>query len=505
MDDKDVADSSTKDPSNKVDIIQRYSEASLRIDLKSRLREYNTVYHGKAEELAVKEERQFTVVEGILKIYWGLKRPINLKKEQMPWKRRSVRMAFENGLEEKLMEAMGEASKRSRNLLKDSQTEMGGEEDIEEETTEVEIDKEGKNTGVVKQEKVKNKESGKGKVVIKTDKNLRSEKQNLESDKDYVRETEEVDKGKGAYKKEKHEVKKKKNVTEEREEVEKPGGVHKQVHTKKSSYSTTSTHVQSSNSSSTAQNQSRFLSPDFGKFGNFRDRTRDFGRFGNLGDRANKPEFKNTSNLMDTFDEDFDDFPSRIKDAIPRSKSMVEKSRPKTEIRAFERPNRSKSLRRRSRKTSFSGHFYNQETASFTPMHGSVTNVRVASIMTTAQVIDLLLKKFAVENRSEEFMLYKVKDNGETAQMKMTDFPLLERVNMGPNEDYAKIYLMEKSSTTEITHEVAQLIHVDLPVLRAILDRYKEEEEKKVKTLKQKYEVYRKELLTRIEASSTEV
>ncbi|XP_013769019.1 ras association domain-containing protein 4a [Pundamilia nyererei] len=68
--------------------------------------------------------------------------------------------------------------------------------------------------------------------------------------------------------------------------------------------------------------------------------------------------------------------------------------------------------RLRTHRFSINGHFYNHKTSVFTPAYGSVTNVRVNSTMTTGQVLNLLLHKFRVENKAEEFVLYMVHESG---------------------------------------------------------------------------------------------
>ena len=62
----------------------------------------------------------------MLKIYWGTQKVIRLKKEELSWKRKSTRIAYENGLDEKLMSAMGSGAKNRRSLtrLQDSFSEL---------------------------------------------------------------------------------------------------------------------------------------------------------------------------------------------------------------------------------------------------------------------------------------------------------------------------------------------------------------------------------------------
>ena len=39
-----------------------------------------------------------------------------------------------------------------------------------------------------------------------------------------------------------------------------------------------------------------------------------------------------------------------------------------------------------------------------------------------------------------------------------SEFPLLLRVRLGPREDIAKLFLMDKNKTQEINHDVAQYL-----------------------------------------------
>nr|XP_002735045.1 PREDICTED: uncharacterized protein LOC100366511 [Saccoglossus kowalevskii] len=479
----------------KLEVLQLYQEIATKIDVKSKLREYNEFYEGKYGHLMLKEDTGVPVLEGVLKIYWGVKAPINLKKEQATWKRRGNSMIFDSGLEEKLMQAMGDATKRNRHLLRDSQIEINAEEDMGEETSEVEVGKDKNDIRKVKKETFQNKETAKGSVDVKTEKDMRREKQNLKFEKEFVSETDEVDKEKGAFRKEKQEVKSKKDVVHEVKESQSPSGIRKQLQTKKVTYSTSSTSTRSVNQNGAAfkdfdslPRASGLRNPEFGSL-----RTRGIGESllsaGSLRDRTNDLFSKQKSDFFNSRGDVFktekiltkDEPELGSKENLVRSKSMINQSRPKVQ----NIPSRAKSLQRR-RKMSFSGHYYNKETAVFTPTHGSVTNVRVNSLMTAPEVIGSLLLKFAVENTPEEFMLCKVKETGETMHMKQTDFPLLERVNMGPSEEYAKIYIVEKTAVKDVTHEVTQYIHVDLPVLKAILTKIEEEEQKKITTIKKK-------------------
>ncbi|KAF4108247.1 ras association domain-containing protein 2b [Onychostoma macrolepis] len=136
---------------------------------------------------------------------------------------------------------------------------------------------------------------------------------------------------------------------------------------------------------------------------------------------------------------------------------------------------------------SFNGHFYNHKTAVFTPKFGSVTNVRVNSCMTTAQVMRVLLNKFKIENSPDEFSLYIVHTSGERHQLKPNDHPLALRVLQGPCEQVSKMFLMETDQMEEVTHDVAQYIKFELPVLQSFIAKLQEEEEREMQKLKKRY------------------
>ncbi|XP_051541888.1 ras association domain-containing protein 2b [Myxocyprinus asiaticus] len=136
---------------------------------------------------------------------------------------------------------------------------------------------------------------------------------------------------------------------------------------------------------------------------------------------------------------------------------------------------------------SFNGHFYNHKTAVFTPAFGSVTNVRVNSCMTTAQVLRVLFNKFKIENNPDKFNLYLVHTSGERHQLKPNDHPLAVRILQGPCEQVSKIFLMETDQVEEVTYDVAQYIKFELPVLQSFITKLQEEEEREIQKLKKRY------------------
>jgi len=156
------------------------------------------------------------------------------------------------------------------------------------------------------------------------------------------------------------------------------------------------------------------------------------------------------------------------------------------------------------RRASINGHYYNQETAVFTPLYGSVTKVRVNSTNDAHRVISRLFQKFKIENQSEEFSLFLVKDTQELRKLPDSEFPLLTRVLGGPNENISKLFIMEKRLHTDITQEVAQFMKMDPNLLRVFITKYREEEEKEVDKMKQRFEFYRKMVEKYINKTSDE-
>lgn len=102
------------------------------------------------------------------------------------------------------------------------------------------------------------------------------------------------------------------------------------------------------------------------------------------------------------------------------------------------------------RRCSINGHFYNRETSFFTPPHGSQMSVWITSLVNTQEVINLLLEKYKVESRPENFALFVVRDNGEQRRLKDDEYPLITRILLGPHEDVSRIFITDAYSTSEI-------------------------------------------------------
>ncbi len=69
------------------------------------------------------------------------------------------------------------------------------------------------------------------------------------------------------------------------------------------------------------------------------------------------------------------------------------------------------------------------------------------------------------------------------------------RVNLGPHEDVAKLYVMELSNTNEIAPEVAQFLRFTYTECRAIVDMFYEEEEREIERIRRKYRLMKRCML----------
>lgn len=166
---------------------------------------------------------------------------------------------------------------------------------------------------------------------------------------------------------------------------------------------------------------------------------------------------------------------------------VVLRKPPKTGSTAIKRRSGNRRSRTKlKRRCSINGHFYNRETSFFTPPWGSMMSVWVTSHVETREVINLLLEKYKVDARAENFAVYIVRDNGEQTRVKEDDFPLVVRVLMGPHEDVAKLFLVDTTFTPEITSEVAQFINLSVPECKSILDGFEAEREREQEKIREK-------------------
>lgn len=79
-------------------------------------------------------------------------------------------------------------------------------------------------------------------------------------------------------------------------------------------------------------------------------------------------------------------------------------------------------------------------------------SVWVTSLVTTQEVINLLLEKYKVDSPAENFSLFIIRDNGEQKRLKENEYPLITRIMLGPHEDVAKLFLVDAKKTDEIRY-----------------------------------------------------
>lgn len=146
------------------------------------------------------------------------------------------------------------------------------------------------------------------------------------------------------------------------------------------------------------------------------------------------------------------------------------------------------------RRCSINGHWYDRDTSVFTPPKHSPMCVYTSSKSGTDEVLTALLEKYKIESEPGDYALYVIKETGETRLITEKEFPLLLRVNLGPYEEIAKIYLMDKQKTEEISHNVAQFIKFSYAELRSFLNMFYEEEENEADRIRAKYLVIKRRL-----------
>lgn len=160
---------------------------------------------------------------------------------------------------------------------------------------------------------------------------------------------------------------------------------------------------------------------------------------------------------------------------------------------------RRQSRSRLRRRCSINGHFYNRETSFFTPPHGSQMSVWITSLVNTQEVINLMLDKYKVDAKPDNFALFVVRDNGEQRRLRDDEYPLEVRVVLGPHENVARLFLVDRLSTPEISSDVAQFLNLSLAECHGILQRYYYEEERQILLLKEKYKEMRRRIRQRME------
>lgn len=79
-------------------------------------------------------------------------------------------------------------------------------------------------------------------------------------------------------------------------------------------------------------------------------------------------------------------------------------------------------------------------------------SVWVTSLVTTQEVINLVLEKYKVDSAAENFSLFVMHDNGEQKRLKDNEYPLITRITLGPHEDVARLFLVDARKTDEIRY-----------------------------------------------------
>ncbi|XP_011405685.2 PREDICTED: protein-methionine sulfoxide oxidase mical3b isoform X2 [Amphimedon queenslandica] len=167
---------------------------------------------------------------------------------------------------------------------------------------------------------------------------------------------------------------------------------------------------------------------------------------------------------------------SDVTDRIPRTTSVRRRSASFKKVQKYKRQEAREEKR-----------------SKFIPPYGKPTNLRVSNLQRTPEVIDMLLQKYNVENKSSEFSLMVVHDSGAMEQLDPSDSPLAIRLKLGPSEDVAKIYVMEASDSAsmQLSQEVAEYIRFQLPELNIFLKKFDEEEQREKEKLRRRFEIWK--------------
>lgn len=75
----------------------------------------------------------------------------------------------------------------------------------------------------------------------------------------------------------------------------------------------------------------------------------------------------------------------------------------------------------------------------------------------------------------------------EQRRLRDDEYPLETRVVLGPHETVARLFLVDRFSTPEISSDVAQFLNLSAAECSGILQRYHYEEERQIAVLKEKF------------------
>uniref|UniRef100_UPI0035901C76 ras association domain-containing protein 4-like isoform X2 n=1 Tax=Myxine glutinosa TaxID=7769 RepID=UPI0035901C76 len=175
--------------------------------------------------------------------------------------------------------------------------------------------------------------------------------------------------------------------------------------------------------------------------------------------------------------------------------------RTQSDVSTIRRPKRRSSAQKKvlqEHRVSVNGHFYNHKTSVFTPVIDCVTCVHVNNKTTAEETIHLLLQKFRIENPAEEFALYIVRANEERRKMLSHECPLVARILEGPCVQVSCFYITEVERAENISHGVAQYINFELHMLKTILEKLAEEEQREANKIATRYKKYAEMIKQRI-------
>ena len=122
------------------------------------------------------------------------------------------------------------------------------------------------------------------------------------------------------------------------------------------------------------------------------------------------------------------------------------------------------------------------------------------------QIVEALLHKINALDEPTLFTLFVVRDSGEVTRCADEDHPLLVRLILGPREDLAKLFIMERDNEDDVvlSHEAAQYYHIAMPFLEQLVARFDREEEREIAKLREIYAHKKKTLRRKIEEAEIE-
>lgn len=130
----------------------------------------------------------------------------------------------------------------------------------------------------------------------------------------------------------------------------------------------------------------------------------------------------------------------------------------------------------------------------------------ICSFLWLQVIFDVLRKVNAIDEPSR-FALFVVKDSGEVRRLRDDESPLYKRLQLGPKEDLAKLWIMEATETASVSlsAEVAQYYNLSMAFLQKIVERFEEEEERLVSQVRQKFNLEREVIIELLDVMEADV